>query len=497
MKEVSNLIHSLSPVEKQHFKKRHNSSADFILLFDCLNKKKNCDTQEALDYLSKKGKKKKTYNSSYLSVVKSYLKSKILESLRMQYIHKKKTYELLSKSMNVDILLEKGLYEMARSEITSSYSSNSESSFPIERLLLLRRNSIIDYYENYARTDLDKIERLFDERLHVAEQLVLEIKIAKILSILSYQYFKGVKDTELLKSFMNEDYMRDESLMKDFSTKYLFHWVHAQFHEFDNNPEQAREYFKKSIQVWLDNPAIIEAHPRMYLGACYTFFKYQLHQKDPFTSLLDDMNIEVLLSKIKSEQLAEEEEEKYVLLFSLFKIIALRHKGEFQGILNLAEPILAKQKMDDLPDFDKIIYCYYAALSHFEFGSYKKAKIILEQYVYPIDKRLISNPVYTSVFIMLYLLVDFELGNIKHLRFKLTKLKQYLQKENKFTSFEEHFFNMLSQLIADRYKENQELVYARFYQRLSVALDEGSSGIKAEYEYLISWVKKKEQLLNN
>jgi len=490
MKEVLTLVQSLTPAEKQHFKKRHTSNADFIMLFDYINKKKNNTTTDALNYLNKKGKKK--YTSSYLSVVKSYLKNKILESLRIQYIHKKKSYELLSKSMNVDILLEKGLYDMAKSEIDSSIEANFESSFPIEKLLLLRRKSLLSYYENYDDSSLEQIESMFEERIVAAEQLLLEIKIAKIVSILSLQYFKGEKDIELLESFMNVDYMQDESLLTDFATKYLFHWVHSQFEEFNDNAEGAHVHFMKSIQLWLDNPKYIDAHPRMYLAACFTFFKYMLQQNDPFSSILERMNFTALLTTMKSENLAAEEQEKYLGLFRIFEIITLRHKGQFNEILKIVSPLLDDRKyISNQPHFDKVIFYYYSALTYYELKDLNTARSILEEYVFPLDHRLIQNPAYTAVFIMLYLIILFELKNIKQLRYQLSKCKKYLQEESKFTILEQHYFNMLSQLTSDRYADSRDTVYDRFHKRLIKALAEDQRGIKIEYNYIVAWVEKR------
>ncbi len=490
MKEVSALIQSLTSAEKQHFKKRHTSNADFILLFDCINKKKNTTTKEAINYLTKKGKK--TYTSSYLSVVKSYLKTKILESLRIQYIHKKKSYELLSKSMNVDILLEKGLYDMAKSEIDTSIESNFESSFPIEKMLLLRRKSLLTYYENYDNSNLQQIEDMFAERINVAEQVLLEIKIAKIVSILSFQYFKGEKDIKLLESFMKEDYMQDESLLTDFSTKYLFHWVHSQFEEFNDNAEGSHIHFNKSIQLWLDNPNYIDAHPRMYLSACFTFFKYMLQQNDPFSSILERMNFTALLSTIKSENLSDEEQDKYLGLFRIFEIISHRHKGQFKDILKIISPLLNDRKhISSQPHFDKIIFYYYSALTYYELNDLKNARSILEEYVFPLDHRLIQNPAYTTVFIMLYLIILYELKNLKQLRYQLSKCKKYLQEESKLTILEHHFFNMLSQLISERHALTHDEVYERFHKRLIKAVSEDQRGIKIEYNYIVAWVEQR------
>jgi len=493
MDDLITLVHSLSPTEKQHFKKRHNPKADFVLLFDYVNKNKSLDKVKVLSYLTKNQKGNKKFTSSYLSVIKTYLKNRILESLRIQFIHKRPNYELLSRSMNTDILLEKGLYNMAKKEIEVLSNKNMESSFPIERLLLLRRKSILDYFENYSNTDLEGIDSLYEERIEMAEQLMLEIKFARILSIMSYQYFNGLNDPDLLATFMDEPYMMDESLSTDFATRYLFHWVNAQFQEFKNNNEKALNHFNQSIKIWLDNPKYVQAHPRMYLGACFTYFKYLIHQKDPFSYILRDINFEVLLSKIETEHLSIEEIQKYSQLFQLFKILSLRQQMAFGQIIKLTEVLTENEKyLIRMPNYEQVIFTYYCALAFFDKSDFAAASDILFDLLNPLNKRLASNPVYTSVYILLHIMVLWEVKNEKHLRHLLPRYKKYLYKENRLTAFEAQFISMASQLISTRYKLSLDTVYGRFHKRLTESLKNDQRGIKIEYEYIVDWVGKKE-----
>jgi len=198
MQNVISLVNVLSKSEKQQFKRKHKSESDFVLLFDYINNSTNYSNQKALSYINKRRQNSKEITTSYLSVLKNYLKERIMESLRLKYIHKRKNYELLSRSMNTDILIEKGLFDLARNELDIAENNQRNKSFPIERLLLLRRKSILSYYENYTGTDINGIQSIYEERLESAEQLILEIKFARILSILSYHYFKGEKDKALL-----------------------------------------------------------------------------------------------------------------------------------------------------------------------------------------------------------------------------------------------------------------------------------------------------------
>ena len=494
MKEIISLINALSPVEKQHFKKKHSPNADFVVLFDYVNKKKSCINSDILKHLSKKKGVSRQLTSNYLSVVKSYLKDRILESLRIQYIHKKRNYEMLSRSMNTDILLEKGLYDIAQSEIETSLSKNIESSFPIEQLLLLRRKSLLAYFQNYKETDITGIEELFNKRLESAEQLVLEIKFARILSILSFQYFHGENDISLLQSFMEEPYMKDQSLSTDFSTRYLYHWVHAQFQEFKGNSSGALEHFNKSIKIWLDNPKYIKAHTRMYLGACFTYFKYLIHQKDPFSNLLSNINFNELLDKVKTENLSIEEEGKHSFLFQLFEVLSLRQQSRSAEIILFTSPLIAKERfIIEMSAFEQVIFVYYIAHAYFDTGDFKASENILFDLINPLDGRLASNPVYTSVFVLLYLLTLLESGNEKHLRYQLPKCRAFLKQEGTFTLFDEYYMSMVSQLISPRFKLTPELVYQRFHKRLTKEQKDDNRGIKIEYDYLVAWVKMKER----
>lgn len=58
MKELFDLVSSLSSTEKQQFKKRHRSDSDYIYLFDFINKLQKYDNEKALAYLNKKRKVK-------------------------------------------------------------------------------------------------------------------------------------------------------------------------------------------------------------------------------------------------------------------------------------------------------------------------------------------------------------------------------------------------------------------------------------------------------
>ena len=145
-------------------------------------------------------------------------------------------------------------------------------------------------------------------------------------------------------------------------------------------------------------------------------------------------------------------------------------------------------------NYERVIFCYYYAFAQFENGNFDKSEKILFKLLNPLDKRLASNPVYITVFILLHIIILLEKGSDKHLRHLLPKYKQFLDQEKRLTDFEIHFMTMASQLISSRFKSTPELVYKRFHEKLIEAQKTDQRGIKIEYDYFVSWVKKKELL---
>lgn len=125
-KELTTLVLSLAPSEKQYFKKQFKGDADFIHLFDFMNRYKMLDRARFEVYLKKKKPSKRSISSGHLSVIKTYLKDRIMESLRVQYMLKRKPYHSLMKALNTDILMEKGLYELSLKELQEAKKSQFE-----------------------------------------------------------------------------------------------------------------------------------------------------------------------------------------------------------------------------------------------------------------------------------------------------------------------------------------------------------------------------------
>ena len=490
--EIVTLVRSLTTVEKQQFKKRFKMNSDYTALFDYINKTGHYSYEGARAYLQKRNPGKNSYSSGHLSVLLDYLREKIMDSLRTQYSIKRSSYEVLTRCLNADIMLEKGLYKQAQREIQTAKKKCLERSFPIERLLLQRRESLLMFYDNYEGTNMSEIDLLYENRLSSADQLLREIQYARILTVLSYQYFKGERNERLLRSFMAENYMRDPDGNSDFGPKYLYHWVRAQFAEFTNQPKQAIRHFEQAIQVWLEHPKYIEAHPRMYLGACFTYLKYMLQQNRFFDQNLEFFDFSDLLHRLFEARIFADESDQYEQLFLVGQMLTLRKAMRFHEITKMAPSLGgAISGTKRASTFIRILIRYVAATAYFEQGNYRRADEILSKMISQ-EFDLKNNPEYHSLTYMLSLLTQYEQKHFRHLKYLLRDYRRRLQQDDQFGEVVITFFKMVSQLISERYKNNREAVFKRYHKKLKHLLEDAQLQNDLEHGFILAWVAKKE-----
>lgn len=491
--DLIELIGCLSATEKQYFKRKFGSDADFVRIFTFISERKECNSILIRERLKDNTNPEKL-SSGYLSSLKAYLKDRILESLRHQHENKKPSFEIVAGCTNADILIDKGLYRQARVEINKKHQKYNDQSWPIERLQLLRRSSILQFYENYEHSSYEEILDLYDERQKLAEQMLLEIKYAKILTILGYNYFKGIKDEKQLLSFMSEPYMIDAGLAEEFEAKYLYHWVHAQFHEMSGRPQQAIEHFQCALKEWHNHPPYIKAHTRMYLGACFTYLKHLLQLENPYQNIFHHEVFDDILSRIQKTKLEQDIKDQYQQLFTTGRILALRKEEEFLAILNdksfYTEVIVTSRS---ITQFMEIMMNYLLALAHFQMGEFKLARMMLSDLIQSEKIQLHNNPEYFSHVLILSLLSLYELGELKYIRTLRPQYIKVLKKHGRYHEFEKIIFQMISQLSGERYKHHLHDVLARFYERVEKSLNKQDLHSHPDYRFYLDWIVSRQK----
>ena len=152
-KELDNLhefIHSLTPTEKRFFKRylasRKEESNDYLHLFDVFNEMKIYDKEHLKNRTSQ-------FNfHKTIEVKKHYLLEVLLESMR-QYRDKKN--ELFNSLLEIDILIEKGLYNFAHKRLKASKKETVACDQFLMTYQLLEKELVLSRY--ITSIDMQKV----------------------------------------------------------------------------------------------------------------------------------------------------------------------------------------------------------------------------------------------------------------------------------------------------------------------------------------------------
>lgn len=457
--DIIALVESMSSSEKQAFKKLFPNESEFVRLYDYINRNKNYNTDKIKIFLAKKsGKDIKKYTSGYLSVIKNYLKEKILECLRLQLIHKRPSYEIMIRSLNSEILLEKGLIEMANKELKKAKKIGGDAIFPTEQIFILRSESILSYYQDYQNLSFEELMLLYDKRQALADHIKIETTLVRILSIMGYCHFNHLDPAIYIKKFESTELYQSEDVLKglNFENKYLLYWVKSLLAEVKQQPLKAVAYFEKALQVWLDKPELIEIHPRMYLAACFSYLKliqkYSSHEK----LVLKKQSFNTFLKRLDSISLAEDEKYTYRIIVLLYQLFNYKTDGLYHlieaTIPKINELLSASNKITKYTDSS---FRYYVAFGLYQLGKHEEALDWINPIFHNEASKTKYNLGYIVDYILLYLLIHFQLGNYRFLQYELKKKINLLKKTGQWTTSPLPFFHSLQKFIKKPYNKLQ------------------------------------------
>ncbi|RMG78950.1 MAG: hypothetical protein D6714_17165 [Bacteroidetes bacterium] len=464
-------------------------------MFDFINKYKKYDAEKIQKRLAAR-KKVKTVSSSHLSVVKKYLKEKLLECLRILSSNKGRPFEPHVSTFNVDILVERGLYHLAEKELNQAKEAYFQHSFPIEQLMLLRRESLLGFYTRYENATPQSIEALCEAREKTARELQLEIRMANALTMLSYIQMTGEKDMDSVRKYVADDYFPENFEALSFAPRYLFYWTKALIARHEGQNEAALSYFAKAVQTWRDYPAFIEAYPKMYLGTCFTYLDFYQTAGGDHPDLFDDRDFEALLDQLPKANLTPALENQYRRLFLINRVDALVKSLQFDNGLALEPQVLQIiRETKDLTSYERMFFSIFMGYAYFFKGHYPKVLEWLDPVMEAKDLKRKEYPSYTSRSVLLYLMTHYEMKNFRFLKRELRRLKNFLIQHDSFNEFEALFFKMFSHLLSSRYEDKKELVFRNWKKQLTAIAATGPNAQTCNANHLNLWIDKHLYLL--
>ena len=259
----------MSAAEKRYFKRHYASEKNLTTdLFDFLNKQENFDEKRVHNHF------KNTKLSENLKVYKVQLANKILKSL-VSYHSKKTIKSKIRQGLEeLDILIDKQLYGLARSRVQKLRKLAEDSSIPEYQLLVIQTDLYIQtvFADQFSRAKIPQLESA-TEVIHSLQDLYILRRLNFEMSDLYNAHNIG----EAKDSFIN----RAHDLMKHPIFKaprpepfhqFYINGSQAIYHKLvASDPEKEYEYKKANVDLFLKNPTLIQHSPGTYFAAFYNY----------------------------------------------------------------------------------------------------------------------------------------------------------------------------------------------------------------------------------
>lgn len=371
--KVTTLIKNMSKSEKRYFKifsDRHviNDNNKYVVLFDTIDNLKN----EEIHILEEKLKKQKL-NTDFLSADKNYLYQLILRALQSFHHNKTQTIYQVEQLLIIEILYEKGLYQICLNEIekTIKIAEKVENFSLIVELLTWKRRckgyseGFLSAYDTNAQ--IKQYHTLMANQIDYTDLYYDALKIRNKVQ-------KARKETQIkeFKQFLKNPLLEKEDMAKSLLAKIRFHLVYVNYYYSLNDNIKEAFHLKTILKLMEESEYYHLENPFDYI---YTFNQYLNLLSDlPEKEFQKDLEkFKAFPEKIK---IAQEKSELQVFYFSSICELqrAINKKDTLIITQNIPGLLTKLEKYSDRiePAIQLNIY-YLSALAYFYNGNYKQA----------------------------------------------------------------------------------------------------------------------------
>jgi hypothetical protein len=371
--KVTTLIKNMSKSEKRYFKifsDRHviNDNNKYVVLFDTIDNLKN----EEIHILEEKLKKQKL-NTDFLSADKNYLYQLILRALQSFHHNKTQTIYQVEQLLIIEILYEKGLYQICLNEIekTIKIAEKVENFSLIVELLTWKRRckgyseGFMSAYDTNAQ--IKQYHTLMANQIEYTDLYYDALKIRNKVQ-------KARKETQIkeFKQFLKNPLLEKEDMAKSLLAKIRFHLVYVNYYYSLNDNIKEAFHLKTILKLMEESEYYHLENPFDYI---YTYNQYLNLLSDlPEKEFQKDLEkFKAFPEKIK---IAQEKSELQVFYFSSICELqrAINKKDTLIITQNIPGLLTKLEKYSDRiePAIQLNIY-YLSALAYFYNGNYKQA----------------------------------------------------------------------------------------------------------------------------
>lgn len=458
--ELFYLIQSLTKSEKRYFKLEHQKkdAAVYLLVFDAIDK------QAVYDEAMLKEQFKDEDFVRQFTTIKNYIKEKLLSSLRRYHSKLSVQAELMDIMRNVEILYNKGLYELCKSELQRA--EKKAIRFELNTMLI----QIIDWKRKIHQTlfpqDWNTIQTITEQ-----QKELLEISVAYTDLILTNidptQYSIPHKPINNIHNSTLYELSVYQKLLKS------------------GQIEAAGQRLKNLLSRWEERQELQIEHATTYCSITNTYLAFLIFSKQYDLALQKRKALSTFTASIQnhSASLIKEILRSYNIELEIF-----RTQQDFTSGIILKEEIV--QYLDThfkkIPKNYILSFRYQFAHLHFLNQEYKTALKWVNLILNEKDKQHREDLItYTN---WLNLLIHFELKNVFVLRYYVDATKRHLKKSKSLEAYERILLNFLSKAIDLTSK--RELIDAFLELEAKLKKEKIPSSV-LDYIDFVTWAHKK------
>jgi len=486
------LIHSLTPAEKRHFKlfaSRHTEDNKYVQLFDAIVLQKKYDEKFILEKFRKELFVKK------FSIAKTRLYHSILRSLDIFNSSSSLDAELKRELHFAEILYKKSLYDQCAKVLTSAkkYASKYERNSLLLEIYQWEKKLIEK--DNYSGKTQQDINRFLEEDKLIAERIknfsdywniksrlfMILNKSGKARTKEELQNFKQIIDNTLLKA---------ESEALSVETKYLYHHIYSAYFFGTGDYNKCCEHLQKNIELIENNKHIFEEEPNIYFSVLTNliYISSQLKKYNEAFSCLKKLRL------VPREFDISKNEDLQIKLFSSsfsIEITLYNTLGDFEKAMELI-PHIEEGLEKFSGKINKLREAYfYSSMGVACFGA-EKYSTALRWVNKILNDREIEEHQDIHCFAKIFsLIIQIELKQKDMLPHTFKSTHRYLSKRKRVYKFESVMLRFVEQLMKGKTTTSEKNNYGKLFSELEPLENDAFEQPVFEFFDFTSWAKSK------
>jgi tetratricopeptide (TPR) repeat protein len=445
--ELFVLIQSLSKSEKRHFSlycKAQGGHSHYLEVFQFIGSQITYDEDALRLHFHGQNFLKQ------LHVMKNYLRSMILKSLRNFHGAASKDAELKDCLRNVEILFFKELFTHAEAEL------NRAEKIAVEYEIHTGLYEVHSWQRRLAQhkspSDYNRFGQILTQQEHTVELLANKRDYEQMIVNVGQAVMKSEKEPVAL-----ENLLEDPDNAKSLEAK-VMHYNAAYFRDIQQGDStQSEERFYDLLEILESQPHRLKEDPGLYASSINNFISYFAFQKRQEEAL-------ALINRAKTVyERVQIRSEKKTLLKQILRTYSIeleiyRDSGnvaEHLAFFNGVEAFVVKNKRK-MPEEYLETFTFQIAFIHFMLGNTRSAlkwtnAMLSTKWKHPrLDITCHSR--------FLNLMLHFELQNIFVLRYYVDNARRFLKKHSRYGEFEKMMISLFSQLGKAEPDEQQNII---------------------------------------